>query len=129
VKVTHPDLFAFRSWEEVQQYVQEDEGADLRPFVKIIDDLGADVIIDAMNHLADTRYADIIVSTAHKSKGLEWHTVAVHSDFVAPKANEDGSLKPIPKDLLMLLYVTVTRAQLVLDNSALGWVQDYIVAA
>jgi hypothetical protein len=31
-----------------------------------------------------------------------------------------------PKDMLMLLYVAVTRAQLVLDNAALAWVEEYL---
>ncbi len=126
MKVSHPELVAFKTWDEVQEYSREPEGADLLPFVKIIDDLGADVIIDAMNHLSDTRYADITVSTAHKSKGLEWKTVQIHTDFRAPKNNPDGSLGTIPEAMLMLLYVAVTRAQLVLDNSALAWVADYI---
>ena len=125
-KASHPELQAFKTWDEVQEYAQEPEGADLRPFVKIIDDLGADAVIDAMNHLSDARYADITVSTAHKAKGLEWKTVQIHTDFRAPKRNEDGSLKPIPKDMLMLLYVAVTRAQLVLDNAALAWVEEYL---
>jgi AAA domain/UvrD-like helicase C-terminal domain len=124
-KVTHADLLAFKSWSEVQEYSNEDEGADLLPFVKIIDELGADVVINAMNHLSDARYADVIVSTAHKSKGLEWASVQIHTDFRAPKRNEDGSLGTLSDAALMLLYVAMTRAQLVLDKSALAWLDEY----
>ena len=124
---THPDLFAFKTWDEVVAYAQEDEGADLRPFVKLINDLGADAIIEAMNSLAsDKGYRDITISTMHKSKGLEWKSVRIYSDCPQPKPLEDGSPGKITAAQAMLYYVACTRAQHELDASALAWVSEYL---
>jgi superfamily I DNA/RNA helicase len=57
--------------------------------------------------------ADVIVSTAHKSKGREWSTVRLAGDFAEPLergAGADGELR--------LLYVAATRARDVLDLRA-----------
>jgi hypothetical protein len=125
-KTTHPDLIAFKSWEEVQEYAKEDEGADLRPFVKIIDTVGADEVINAMNTLANEKYADVTVSTMHKSKGREWKTVRIYSDCPEPKESADGSKGTVSDAMAMLYYVASTRAQLQLDATALAWVTEYI---
>ena len=37
---SHPDLTAFKSWGDVQEYVQDDAGSDLKVFVKLIDEYG-----------------------------------------------------------------------------------------
>ncbi|MDG6938491.1 MAG: ATP-dependent helicase [Nitrososphaerota archaeon] len=116
----HPELYAFKSWDEVRKYVTEDEaGSDLRVFVKLIDQLGPEAIIDAVNRLVDEKNADVVISTAHKSKGREWPRVVVGGDF--PQPSEEKA----PSDAeLMLAYVTVTRAQQVLDLGGLAWVTE-----
>ena len=128
-KTSHPDLAAFKTWREVQAYVKEDEGADLRPFVKIIDELTAEAVVDAMKQLVDERYADVTTSTAHKAKGREWKRVQIHTDFPEPKPHEDGSKGTVSREFAMLAYVALTRAQLVLDDEGLKWRHDYVPAA
>ncbi|XP_067683797.1 F-box DNA helicase 1-like isoform X2 [Haliotis asinina] len=68
--------------------------------------------------VSDLRQADIIFSTAHKAKGLEFSTVQVTDDFIT--ASSQGarmdlrSLRNpacIPADEANLLYVAVTRAK------------------
>lgn len=125
-KCSHPDLLAFRTWQEVKDYAQEDEGADLRPFVKIIDELGADAVIQAMDTLANEKYADITISTMHKAKGREWRTVKIYGDCPQPKAVEEGGTGQVTREQAMLYYVAVTRAQLRIDAEALSWVTDYL---
>ncbi|MDM4719151.1 hypothetical protein QTQ03_05895 [Micromonospora sp. WMMA1363] len=52
---------------EGPDYVRNDSaGADLAVFVRMVDDLGADELIHAANRLSDERYADLVISTAHK---------------------------------------------------------------
>lgn len=126
----HPELFMFRTWGEVQEYVEHDSaGSDLRVFVRLIDSHGPEVVIEAVDQLVDERYADVIVSTAHKAKGREFPTVRIADDFREPKASEDNPNPRIQREDAMLAYVAVTRAQQVLDRSGLAWVDHWYSAA
>lgn len=69
---------------------------------------------------------DVMISTAHKSKGLEWDRVKIGDDFGAPEYDEETGETLMPsKDELMLDYVSVTRAKKELDPGSLDWVYDY----
>jgi superfamily I DNA/RNA helicase len=106
----HPDLACFSDWAEVRRYVDEDEqGSELRLNVKLIEDFGVQVILDALNATVQERDATVIVSTAHKSKGREWDAVQLAGDFPEP---ESGRLSD---EELRLLYVASTRARRELD--------------
>lgn len=106
---SHPELACFASWGEVQAYVDNDEmGGDLRLLVRLCDDFGPEKIITGLGRTVREDSADVIVSTAHKSKGREWDTVRIADDF--PDLSED----PSPEEL-RLLYVAVTRARRTLD--------------
>lgn len=135
----HPELFAFTSWGEVQDYVQMDEsGSDLRTMVKLIDDYGPDALISAIDRLVDepgdtggkpmaltSSAPDVVVSTAHKAKGREWPAVLIGEDFFPPKTDETGVQKEADPGELRLAYVAVTRARLVLDRGSLRWLDAY----
>jgi hypothetical protein len=138
---SHPELFAFRTWGEVQDYAENDPGgSDLSVFVKLIDDHGPEVIMDAARGLSDERYASLIISTAHKAKGREWDTVQIAGDFREPKKKqdetaglsrirldeEDDGQPEIRRDEAMLAYVAVTRARQILDRSGLAWVDEWL---
>lgn len=114
----HPELVGFTTWAEVVTYAEEEEdGADLKRMVGIINRIGYPAVIDAIRGLSLEQDAQVTVSTAHKAKGLEWHSVKVADDFMPPNKDEDETI-----DLadLMLAYVTVTRAKLHLDPGPLG---------
>lgn len=107
----HPELACFVSWQEVKRYVEEDEqGDDLRLLVKLVEDFGIDVILDALDRVMDERDADVIVSTAHKAKGREWEAVQLAADFPPPEKMGDEEWR--------LLYVAATRARAALDVEA-----------
>ena len=128
---SHPELFAFRTWGEVQDYAENDPGgSDLQVLVKLIDDHGPETIIDAVRRLSDERYASLIISTAHKAKGREWDSVRIADDFREPKKNPEkpDELPQISPPEAMLAYVAVTRAKLTLDRSGLAWVDKYLAA-
>ncbi|WP_327072059.1 UvrD-helicase domain-containing protein [Kitasatospora sp. NBC_01302] len=123
---SHPELLAFQTWDQLRQYVRnENSGSDLRVFVRLIDDYGPEAVIKAANALVEETAADVIISTAHKAKGREWPTVLIASDFTEPKRQETGAPGPIRKDEAMLSYVAVTRARLTLDNEGLAWINEY----
>jgi len=121
----HPDLTGFKTWGDVQEYVQDDAGSDLKVFVNLIDNYGVQTVMDVANKAVDEKYADVIVSTAHKAKGREWDSVKIAPDFREP-VNEDGTPSDPVKSECNLAYVAVTRAKLQLDRGSLGWVDSYI---
>lgn len=103
----HPELACFESWGEVVEYSKTDEGSDLKLMVKLVIDFGADAIRDALKDMPAEDKADLVVSTAHKSKGREWDTVKLGPDFPLANKMTDPDRR--------LLYVAATRAKLVLD--------------
>lgn len=117
----HPDLVGFTTWGELCTFVEEEEDtADLKRMVGIINRIGYPAVIDAIRNLVPESQARVTVSTAHKAKGLEWASVRVADDFTPPDHDEDEQAEPAD---LMLAYVTVTRAKLQLDPGPLGEVE------
>lgn len=107
---SHPDLACFDTWAEVLQYVQAGEGDDIKLLVNLIERYGVDAIIQAVSGSVPEHKADVVVSTAHRSKGREWDVVQLGGDF-PPSLTEAGSEEK------RLAYVAVTRARLQLDLS------------
>ncbi|MGI5178649.1 UvrD-helicase domain-containing protein [Dactylosporangium sp. CA-152071] len=113
----HPELMAFRTWRELLAYVgEESAGRDLKVMVDLCHRYGPSTLIDTVDRLSPQQRCDVVVSTAHKAKGLEWPSVRIGGDFAPPA---DGS-KPERAEL-MLAYVAVTRAQEQLDRGSLNW--------
>lgn len=132
---SHPELVAFSNWAEVRDYVQQDAGgSDLKVIVDLIDRHGAEEIIRLTRLLHPEDRADVVISTAHKAKGREWHQVLIADDFREPKPRTEdgsglehvGSATILPREDAMLAYVAVTRAQHVLDRSGLAWVDNWV---
>jgi superfamily I DNA/RNA helicase len=129
---SHPELYAFQTWGEVQDHAENDPGgSDLRVLVKLIDDHGPDVIMQMVDRLCDERRAHTVISTAHKAKGREWNSVKIATDFREPKRDPENpdEIPEVPAAEAMLAYVSVTRARLTLDRSGLAWVDSYLPAA
>lgn len=120
-RVSHPELFAFTTWGELQDYVESDPaGRDLKTFVDLIDAHGSDAIIAAINGLVDENQAVTTCSTAHRSKGREWDSVQIACEFPEPTGSDD-----IPRADAMLAYVAVTRARKHLDPAGLAWIDRF----
>lgn len=112
----HRELMMFESWLEVLEFVESAEGSGLVPLVNLIDQHGADKLIEILKAASNVENADYIISTAHKAKGLEWNNVRLDGGFNY-KIDKDG-LHISPEEL-RLLYVAITRAQKNLDISEL----------
>lgn len=115
--VSHRDLVAFKSWGEVVTYSKSDEGRDLRVMVSLIENYSVEEVLSVCKASVNENEADLIVTTAHKSKGREWPKVRISNDFTAPEEGEEPSRPEV-----MLMYVAVTRAKEVLDCSGLSWI-------
>lgn len=126
IGTSHPEFFTFKTWQEVQEYSETDEGGDIKPFVKMIDKYGSDGVIDICNSLSEERNADVVVSTCHKAKGREWGSVKISDDFIEPQKSEKKPNPKIDRSIAMLAYVAVTRAKSKLDCSNIDWISEFI---
>lgn len=129
----HPDLSRFADWDEVQHYADHDEdGKSLQVFVRLVDRYGPDGLESMVSRLTDEgdkkNPPQLTVSTAHKSKGLQWDKVRCAGDFRGPVTDpETGEVTwPSPEER-RLSYVAVTRARKRIDpGSSLTWIRTHI---
>lgn len=118
----HPDLGAFKNWDDVMEYVQNDEGgSDIRSMANIVDDFGPQALYRVCEAAIPEERADVVLSTAHKSKGREWGSVKIAADF---QPSEDREGEGLSRSEAMLMYVAVTRAKKALDCSALSFAKN-----
>lgn len=119
----HPDLACFTSWGEVLDYVEQNEqGADLALLVRLVEEFTAETIISQLGGMGPEAGADVVLSTAHKSKGREWPVVQLGGDF---RPRDKGGREPSE---LRLLYVACTRAKLELDHTAIkGIIEEEVL--
>ena len=74
----------------------------------------------------DPRVPDLIVTTAHRAKGLEWDYVGIHNDFPKPKADlATGEMRYPSGEELKLAYVALTRAKKGLEYGGLDWGREF----
>ncbi|WP_455680821.1 UvrD-helicase domain-containing protein [Streptomyces luteogriseus] len=122
----HPELYLFRSWGEVQDYAENDPaGADLLPWVELVDELGTEAVLTAVDQLGSEDTADVTVSTVHKAKGREWPAIRIGEDFTAPEEDELGRPGRIAPSEARLAYVAITRARHQLDIGGLAWINEH----
>lgn len=125
-RTSHPELFLFSNWGEVQDYAEHDTaGQDLRSIVQLVDAHGPDTIIRAVDLLSAEDEAQVTVSTAHKAKGREWSRVRIGPGFAPPPADDYGHQRPLNPAEARLIYVAVTRARDLLDPAGIAWADEY----
>lgn len=111
---TCPAFFGFKSWNEVLEFARTDEGAHLVMFVNLVEKRGEKQLMWALNRTVDEEKADLVISTAHKSKGREWKSVRLMDDFLRSSPTDKEKSGPDPAEM-RLLYVALTRAKESLD--------------
>ena len=109
----HPELSLFRSYSDLIEYSESSFGGDLKALIRILDKHGSVKIINVLNQTESyASQADVTITTAHKSKGLEWSIVKLADDYIIPFENKN----PSPEET-NILYVASTRALEILDIS------------
>ncbi|WP_227539743.1 UvrD-helicase domain-containing protein [Acinetobacter sp. MB5] len=103
-----PELAWFNSWHDVHEYCETNEGSDIKPLVKLVDDHGTAPLKRALEKITSIQEADYVISTAHKAKGLEWDRVHLEDDYQFKLNAHDHK---ISDEELRLLYVACTRAK------------------
>jgi hypothetical protein len=142
-QTTHPELVAFQSWKELVAFSEEPSGSDLKPLVNLINIHGVGaikqicrrIIPESKEEAKKLRQTyqgdpDVVISTAHKSKGREWKKVQISDDFqppppvLDPLSGEKGP-GPIKRADAMLHYVAITRGRQMVHRGSLDWIDDY----
>lgn len=116
-KVKHDLIMPFSTWSELTTEAKGDPS--LGKLVKIIQEQKAQEVLNtlAASH-RNPKTADVVMTTVHKSKGLEWDQVILAEDFDG-LFDEEGRLTEDEQEI-NLMYVGATRAKKVLKiNEAL----------
>ena len=101
----HDMIARFGTWSELLEYSKED--VEVKRLVKIASRPDVEHFISALEKVKECKNPDVVLTTAHKSKGLEFDNVIVANDF---KFGEK-ELLAIPEQEINLLYVACTRAK------------------
>lgn len=103
------ELMFFKNWDEVKEYSNDPSGHHLKLVVKYIEEDRVQSVINGLNRIKYNKKSnsDVILSTCHKAKGLEFESVFIADDFT--NKNIDTPFKLHEEDA-RLLYVACTRA-------------------
>ena len=126
--LVHEDLREFGDWSQVMKEADNDQSGPVARLVKLVADLSMPALLALVERLVDVDQAskgrptwDVVVTTAHKAKGLEWDSVRIADDFPQPRTDDDGKLVLPDDENLRLAYVSVTRAKRALDIGSLAY--------
>lgn len=111
-RVQDPRLIRdFGDYQRYKKTAQELEDPEMSRLVKIVEEFGADVpeMVQRMqSETIDAGHADIVLTTAHRAKGLQWRHVELAADY--PDWGS-GQWEPADRDdEINLAYVAITRA-------------------
>lgn len=116
---TNSPFFGFDSWGEVEMYVEFNEQADFAPFVRLVQKSDIQMLRHIVSNMANPSDYDVVILTAHKSKGMQYNKVQLLGDF---KYSLDPDKEFVTDDEARLIYVAGTRAIETLDISEM---QDF----
>lgn len=124
--IRNPVIKRMRDTEELEDYIEKTEDRELATMLELVNSYGTR-IPDIINQLKDQHVkaverekAEMIFSTVHRAKGMEYDEVEVVNDFISEsklsKLLEDEEVDEPDKLLeeVNLLYVAITRARHVL---------------
>ncbi|WP_279176521.1 UvrD-helicase domain-containing protein [Campylobacter insulaenigrae] len=118
----------FENFGELNSYATEAEEIDLKQKINILfkyiqsDIIGLIKKIKKQSVKKESQ-ADLILTTGHKSKGLEWDNVEILDDFINIKEKllEEGNLE-LQREEIHLFYVALTRTK-----GSLKMNEDFII--
>lgn len=124
----------FASWEEYERYAEDAADSEAKVLVKIVNEFEGEIpqLIEDIkkNAVAESANASLTLTTAHKSKGLDWDCVRISNDFELLEKAEDVAANHVGADMpvqdINLLYVAATRAKkaLALNEETTKWIED-----
>jgi hypothetical protein len=119
--IRHPDITPYDDWDTLKKEAQYD--VDLSRYVRLIAEKedGVLELCDLLEQAGEVRanQADVVLTTVHKSKGLEYPQVRMAEDFSRLKIDENGQLSG-PLEEIHVLYVCSTRCEHQLEMNSLA---------
>lgn len=118
----------FADLKELLEYINETKEVDLKQKIFVLfkyvhGDIIKLIKVIEKSSVKKQEQADLILSTGHKSKGLEWNNVEIIDDFLNIKQELEERVRiTIAKEELNLLYVAITRAK-----NSLSISKDYLL--
>lgn len=110
--VTHQNIKLFESWRDFEEEARYD--LSYQRLVRFVKKHGEECLVmcDELERAGETppAKAHVVVTTGHKSKGLEWSQVRLANDFCGDTKEKPADLACAPKEEVNLLYVAATRA-------------------
>lgn len=109
------ELVGFQSFDELLEYSKTTTGQSMALICKLVQEgISEDVVnILERNKYTKKEHADVIYSTCHKSKGLEFGSVKINDDFTSCNKQDDDF--GLTDEDARLFYVACTRAENQLD--------------
>ncbi|HIP33848.1 MAG TPA: ATP-dependent helicase [Bacteroidia bacterium] len=113
-KIHSKEIKKFPSFDNLKKVSEDISDMELSYLVKIVGIHKGNLLskIELLEmHLVSKEFADVILITTHKAKGLEWDNIEMANDFT-PLFDEDGELiKNIDLEELHIIYVAMTRVK------------------
>lgn len=126
------DNSSLRDFDNFQNFVQFCEsplGSDLKALLKVTGIYGYAYLKAALNKSVDEGESQVVLTTAHKSKGREWPVCKIADDWSQLESHvisvQKGEISRVNSEEFNLIYVAATRAKNILvigDNAYLNWV-------
>ncbi|MBM7555283.1 UvrD-helicase domain-containing protein [Halanaerobacter jeridensis] len=119
-----PLLVPFSSYEEMKQYAENVNDLELKYLIKVVDKYKGQIpdYVKRINRFAldNKAQADIILSTLHRAKGLEYQQLVLEDDFLdvalIKKLLDKGKITAEEvSEEINIIYVALTRAAGVLE--------------
>ena len=131
-KITIDEIKDFDTISELEQFAKDTKNQDYLNIIKFINTYGDNIFEinkKIKEHLVnDKKDADIIFTTTHKSKGLEYEQVIMADDFISKKelVNTKNKLSyQRANEELNIYYVAATRAKNVIQLADLNLTYTY----
>lgn len=128
-KIKEPFIASFDTYGKMQSYAQELDDKELLSLISVVEEYGYRIpeLVQRIKREAIEPLTgrEVVLSTAHKSKGLEWENVILLNDFsdLEPKEDEMGNVVMPDEEEINILYVALTRAlhRIVLPQPLVEW--------
>ena len=122
-----PEFFGFRSWKQLVDCSNTEQGREFRTIVKLVNVYGLTSLFKAVSGAeVSLQNATVVLSTTHKAKGGEWDSVVLADDFKIPSRNLAGDELFTAREELRINYVAFTRArlELTLPDNLRSWLSS-----
>jgi len=106
-KVKHETVLPYTTWDEFVECAESDP--DAKRLLNVVVSGKANTIAHTLRTHRNSPTAKVTLTTAHKSKGLEWEQVIVANDFPSNYDKQSGEWVGLEEAERNLLYVAHTR--------------------